>query len=288
MAWRRYLLVPRLVVASLGAPRDQTRAWNRFWSGVHRTGADGDVLWDVAHPHEIGFTATQLRTHADLSLPIVDLGCGNGSRARALAALCPRVVGVDVAAAAIERARTENAEAATVDFRVADAADPVAGSGLAAEIGDANVHVRGVLHVVPPATRPALVRTIAQLLGRRGTLFVSETNAPGDPLDYLVTQGMTPTRMPTMIHRLVASGVRPPSHFGAAEVAEHFPQPPWRVLAEGPTIMYGLPVRPGDQLQRIPSYFAVMRLRERIAEGAVPHAPSDGSTARDLDSAPGE
>jgi hypothetical protein len=66
--------------------------------------------------------------------------------------------------------------------------------------------------------------------------------------------------MPTMIRRLVASGVRPPSHFGAAEVAVHFPQPPWRVLAEGPTMMYGLPVRPGDQLQRIPSYFAVMRL----------------------------
>jgi SAM-dependent methyltransferase len=259
MAWRKYLLVPQLVLASLGAPRNQTRAWNRFWSGVHRTGANGEVLWDVAHPEETGFAAAQLRTHADLSLPMVDLGCGNGSRARALAALSPRVLGVDVAAAAIERARTESAEVATVDFRVADAADPTVGPGLAAEIGEANVHVRGVLHVVPPAARPAVVRTIAQLLGRRGTLFLSETAAPGDPLDYLATQGVTPTRMPTMIRRLVASGIRPPNHFGAAEVAAHFPQPPWRVVAEGPTIMYGLPVRPGDEPQRIPSYFAVVR-----------------------------
>jgi SAM-dependent methyltransferase len=260
MELRRYLLVPRLVLASLGAPRNQTRAWNRFWSSVRRTGADGDVLWDVMHPEEAGFTATQLRTHADLSLPMVDLGCGNGSRARALAALCPRVVGIDVATAAIGRARAESAPVPTVEFRVADVADPEVGPKLAAEIGDANVHVRGVLHVVPPAARPAVVRTIARLLGRRGTLFVSETNPPGHPLDYLASQGVTPTRMPTMIRRLVASGVRPPSHFGATEVAEHFPQPPWRVLAEGPTIMYGQPVRPGEDMQRIPSYFAVLRL----------------------------
>jgi SAM-dependent methyltransferase len=271
MAWRRYLLVPRLVLASLGAPRNQARAWNRFWSGVRRTGADGDVLWDVPHPDEAGFTEAQLRTHADLGLPMVDLGCGNGSRARALAAFCPRVVGVDVSAAAIERARSEtaaNAERAGtveypgVEFRVADAADPALGSRLAAEIGDANVHVRGVLHVVPPPARPAVVRNIAYLLGRRGTLFLSETNAPGHPLDYLATQGVTATRMPAMVHRLVASGVRAPSHFGAAEVAGHFAQPPWQVLAEGPTTMYGLPVRPGDEPQHIPSYFAVLRVAD--------------------------
>jgi hypothetical protein len=47
MAWRKYRLVPRLALASLGAPRDQARAWNRFWSGVHRTGADGDVLYGL-------------------------------------------------------------------------------------------------------------------------------------------------------------------------------------------------------------------------------------------------
>lgn len=272
MTWRRYLLVPRLVLVSLRAPRNQVRAWNRFWSGVRRTGGDGDVLWDVPHPDEAEFTAAQLRTHADLDLPMVDIGCGNGSRARALAAFCPRVVGVDVSAAAVERARAETAASAEVgypgvEFRVADAADPAFGSRLAAEIGDANVHVRGVLHVVPPAARPAVVRNIAQLLGRRGTLFLSETNASGHPLDYLATQGVTATRMPAFVHRLVSSGIRPPRHFGPAEVAEHFPQPPWRVLAEGPTTMYGLPIRPGDEPQRIPSYFAVLRVGDATKPG---------------------
>jgi hypothetical protein len=146
-----------------------------------------------------------------------------------------------------------------VEFRVGDAADPATGPALAAELGDANVYVRGVLHVVPPAARPVVARNIAHLLGRRGTLYLCETNAPGDPLDYLLTQGVTPTRMPTMVHRLVAAGISAPSHFGPAELAEYFPRSQWQVLDEGPTHMYGLPVRPGDAAQRIPSYFAVLR-----------------------------
>lgn len=105
MAWRRYLLIPRLVLSSLGAPRDQARAWDRFWSGVRRTGADGDVLWDVEHQEEIARTARRLRAHADLSLPMVDLGCGNGRRTALLAELCSRVV--DASAAAITHARSE-------------------------------------------------------------------------------------------------------------------------------------------------------------------------------------
>ncbi len=259
MAWRKYLLVPRLVLTSLGAPRDQARAWERFWTGVRSTGSAGEVLWDVEHREETALTAERLRTHADMGLPMVDLGCGNGRRAAMLAGFCPRIVGVDVSAAAIARARAEFGSDPRLEFRVADVTDPATGPALAAEIGDANVYVRGVLHVVAAKARPVVVRNIAHLLGRRGTLHLCETNAPGDPLDYLITQGVTPTRMPAMVHRLVAAGITPPSHFGAAELAEHFPRSRWRVLAEGPTHMYGLAVRPGEAPQRIPSYYAVLR-----------------------------
>jgi hypothetical protein len=104
-----------------------------------------------------------------------------------------------------------------------------------------------------------VVRNIAHLLGRRGTLYLCETDAPGDPLDYLLAQGVTPTRMPAMVYRLVSAGISPPSHFGAAELAEYFPRSRWRVLDEGPTHMYGLAIRPGEAPQRIPSYSAVLR-----------------------------
>jgi hypothetical protein len=135
------------------------------------------------------------------------------------------------------------------------------GPRLRAELGEANVHIRGVLHIVDPADRPTVVRNLAELVGSRGTAYICETNAPGDSLDYLVMQGATPTSMPEVLRRCVAAGIRPPSHFGPRELAEHFPTADWQVLDSGPTTMYGVPTTPGGAMQRIPSYFAVLRTR---------------------------
>jgi len=260
MSLRKYLLIPQLSVYALLAPRDQAAAWQRYWSGVRSTGADGEVLWDADQPVEASAVAAQLQSHADLRLPLLDLGCGNGRQARALAGLAPRVLGIDASSAAIERAQLEAAEGSagrTLEFRVADVSEPGLGRRLADELGEVNVHIRGMLHVIDPARRPAVVRNLADLLGSRGTAYVCETNLVGDPLDYLLFQGATPTSMPAVVRRLVAAGVRAPSHFGAAEVAEYFPG--WRVPADGPTVMHGVPLRPGGPLQQIPSYFALLR-----------------------------
>ena len=257
MTWRRYLLVPRLLLTSLAAPRSPRRAWERYWSGVDRTGPGGQVLWDTDEPAEFERTAAHLREHADLSLPMVDLGCGSGRQAHALTALAPRVVGLDGAPAAVAHAR--RAWGSTVDLRVADIAEPGLGDRLAAELGDVNVHIRGVLHVLSDAQRRPVTETIAALLGRRGTLYLCETDQGGDPLDYLVAQGARPTHLPPAVHRLIRSGLRPPRHFGPAELAEFFPAPAWRVLAQGPATMFGVPVEPGGGPQRIPARFAVLR-----------------------------
>jgi SAM-dependent methyltransferase len=258
MSWRKYLLIPHLILTSLGAPRSQATAWERYWSTVRRTGPDGDVLWDTDEPAEFELAATQLRQHADLTLPIVDLGCGSGRQARALTSLAPRVVGVDASAGAIAHARRAM-PAGAVDFRIADIAEPGLGARLEAELGAANVHIRGVLHVLDDDQRGTVVDTIAALLGSRGTLYLCESNHTGDPLDYLIAQGARPTHLPAAVHRLIRSGVRAPRHFGPAELAEFFPAAAWRVLAEGPTVLYGVPVEPSAMLQRIPALFAVVR-----------------------------
>jgi hypothetical protein len=65
--------------------------------------------------------------------------------------------------------------------------------------------------------------------------------------------------MPDVVRRLIAAGVRAPSHFGPDQVAEYFPAPQWRVLAQGPTTTHGVPLQPGGPLQQIPSYWAVVR-----------------------------
>ncbi|MGK5682728.1 class I SAM-dependent methyltransferase [Actinoplanes sp. URMC 104] len=258
MSWRKYLLIPRLTLTAIGAPRSQARAWDRFWGDVSRTGPRGDVLWEADEPAELERLTAALRRHADLTLPMVDLGCGSGRQAYALAALASRVIGIDGSAAAIARAQGSAGEVA---FRVAD----VAGSGLGArlhdDLGDANVHIRGVLHVLDDGARAAVAANVAAVLGERGTLYLCETNHTGDPLDYLLDQGARPTRLPPLVDRLIRAGVRAPRRFGPEEVAAAFPGDAWTVLEQGATEVYGVPLEPGGPVQRIPAYYAVVRTR---------------------------
>jgi SAM-dependent methyltransferase len=258
MTWRKYLLIPQLSMYAMTAPRRQDRAWERYWSTVARTGVSGEVLWDAEVPDEIDAVVQRLRARAELSLPLVDLGCGNGRQARALTSLAPRVIGLDASVSAIERARAETPDG-TVEYRVADATQPDLGARLATELGAVNVHIRGMLHVVDPTDRARVVSNLSAMLGERGTAYVSETDVSGDPLEHLLYQGATATSMPDVLRRCVAAGVRAPSQFGPAQVAEYFPAPDWRILDSGPTVMYGVPLRPGDGLQRIPSYFAILK-----------------------------
>ena len=257
MAWRKYLLIPRLMLYGLRAPRSQVLAWERFWSGVHRTGLEGDVLWDAGEPAEFAATAERLRRYAELELPMVDLGCGSGRQSRELAGLVARVVGVDGSAAAIERARQEVSPPG-LEFRVADITAPGFGASLAKELGAANVHIRGVLHILTPAERRSVAANIAALLGDRGTACLCETNPEVDALENLFAQGATPMRLPDRLRRLIAAGIRPPRHFGAAELAEAFPAPQWRVLDSGPATIYGVPQQPGGELEHFRGFSAVL------------------------------
>jgi len=258
VVWRKYLLIPRLTLAALGAPRSQPRAWERYWGGITRTGPGGDVLWEADEPAENELLAQVLRRHADPDRPMVDLGCGSGRQAYALTGFASRVIGIDGSAAAVARA----SDAFTgLTFRVADIASPGLGERLHDEFGDANAHIRGVLHVLDDDARRAVAANVAALLGASGTLFLSETNHTGDPLDYLLDQGARPTRLPPLVHRLISAGVRAPRRFGAEEVAEVFPGDAWHVLEQGATEVYGVPLEPGGPVQRIPAWYAAVRTR---------------------------
>jgi SAM-dependent methyltransferase len=217
------------------------------------------VLWDTGEQATVADTIARLRSHADSSLPLIDIGCGNGRQARALAAYAPRVIGLDQAPAAIERTRFESAEIPDLEFRVADATNPILGTRLSSEFGEANVHLRGVLHIVSDADRAAIVDNLATMIGRRGTVYLCETDVPGDPLAYLLSQGATPRSMPDALRRCVVAGLRPPRHFGRAELDICFPPDRWRVLDAGPTRLLALSLRDGSGPQQIPGFFAVLR-----------------------------
>lgn len=263
MTWRKFLIVPRLAALAARAPRDQARAWDRFWSSVRRTGEGGDVLWDLGSRAEMDAAIAQIRAHADAALPIVDAGCGNGRYTRALAAMSPRALGLDVSAAAVGRARAESEGVANASFRVADMTQPGAGRALLREIGPANVYVRGVLHVLDHEGRLRFVDNVRDLLGDRGAAYVIESDFQGDSLDHLEFQGATAATIPEPLRLCLAAGVRAPAHFSAREFDAYFPAARWDRLAEGSAALHTLPMHNRGRAQRddLAAYFAVLRPR---------------------------
>lgn len=146
-------------------------AWESFWAGTSDT--PGDAIWDsdpsyTAEPH-----IALLEPHADTSLPIVDLGCGNGTQTRYLAGRYRRAVGVDLSAAAVEHARRAD-PGGSAEFLRLDLTDSAAVRDMHERLGDVNVYMRAVIHQCEPQDRLPVAAAVAELVGARGRAFVAE------------------------------------------------------------------------------------------------------------------
>jgi SAM-dependent methyltransferase len=267
VSWRKYLLVPRLAATGAARRLSPAQAWESYWGAVGRTGPDGDVLWDGAGEQELAWWSATARDHLDPALPLLDVGCGNGRLSRLLAPAFPRVLGVDLSPAAIELARRESVGDERVAFEVGDVTADGAGEALAAELGPANVVVRGVLHVLDDEHRRRAARELATVLGDRGRLLLLETNWPGDLLGYLEHLGADHGRLPAVLARLIDHRLPRPDSFGPAELARTFPAPGWTTLLSGPVDID--PVRGDGPAGRrtIPGFSAVLRTSGAVHEG---------------------
>jgi SAM-dependent methyltransferase len=166
MFLRKLAVIPQLIYYMARAPRRQAKAWDVYWRDVRRTGPTGDVLWDTGDSRERDEVLVQLRAHADAALPIVDVGCGNGRFSRLFTQHFPRVIAGDVSAHAVTRAREESAGVERVAFRELDISAPGAGASVHRELdSDANVFMRGVLHVLAPKQRAIAVDNLAAIAG---------------------------------------------------------------------------------------------------------------------------
>ncbi|MET1088415.1 MAG: class I SAM-dependent methyltransferase [Arthrobacter sp.] len=256
-------MIPKLARLSRSAPKDRLLAWDKYWAGITSTGAASEVLWDSGRDDEfMGYRDVLLR-HLDPDLPVVDVGCGHGSFARALAGVFREVVGVDVSAHAVARARAE-AEAqerpvGCIRFEVRDMTAPDAAHGLADERG-ANVFIRGVLHVLRPSDQAALVQNLRVLAGRRGTVFLAETNFQGNAVDYVSHLGATTKGIPAPLERAIRE-LPMPGHFGPAERSAVLPGESWELLEEGAVVIETNPMTDVAAQSLIPGYFAVLRPR---------------------------
>lgn len=254
------LLIPRVVLLSRRAPKNLLTGWNHYWSGVRSTGVGGDVLWDTGDLAEIPAYLPIIQAHMDTSLPLIDLGCGNGRFTRRLAPCFPLAIGIDLSPSAIALARQESVDTPGVQYEAFDVTVAGATKDLAAKYAPANVFVRGVFHVLSPSARIELARNLLPLVGSEGRVFFSETNFRGGSLDYLKSLGATPRRMPQPLQRAMRDLPRP-GHFGAPESAETFPAAQWEVVVDGPSVIETIPLRGPTEPETIPGYFAVMAPR---------------------------
>ncbi len=180
MPLSRYLLIPQLMWYGARSPRDQGLAWDRFWSSIRRTGPDGDVLWDAASADELDRVRARALAHMVTALPVVDVGCGNGRFSRLLAGSFPWVLGIDISAHAVSRAEDESDGVDNVTYRVLDASAAGAGKQLFDEFGEANVFMRGVLHVFDAEQRERAAANLRDLVGQRGGTLGDARERPDD------------------------------------------------------------------------------------------------------------
>ncbi|HET6858685.1 MAG TPA: class I SAM-dependent methyltransferase [Streptomyces sp.] len=180
-------------------------AWEGFWREA--TGEPGSVFWDAEPALTVGLHLSLFEPHmAEPGLAMLDLGCGHGTQTLFLADRYPRVAGVDLSAAAIEHAKRLD-PLGQVRFQQLDASDKEAVHGLHAELGDAQVYMRGVLHQCEPADRQPLADAIAVLVGERGRAFVVELAEGARPVLMDLAQG--PAGPPPKLAPIFAHGIAP-------------------------------------------------------------------------------
>ncbi|MFB7244522.1 SAM-dependent methyltransferase [Streptomyces populi] len=203
-------------------------AWEGFWREA--PGGQGGVLWDAEPALTAAVHLARFEPHLTApDLPLVDLGCGNGTQTRFLADRFPTVVGTDLAPAALDHARTAD-PAGRARYRLLDAADEAEAEALHAELGDANVYMRGVLHQTEPHDRQPLADGLATLTGDRGRVFLVELAEAAGPLLRALAQG--PDGPPAKLAPVFRHGIAP-GEVADAAVPEHLRRAGLTVLASG-------------------------------------------------------
>ncbi|MFI9610163.1 class I SAM-dependent methyltransferase [Streptomyces sp. NPDC052023] len=203
-------------------------AWEGFWREA--PGGPGSVFWDAEPALTAGrHVALFEPLLADPGLPMVDLGCGNGTQTRFLAGRFPRVLGADLSAAAV--AHAEQADpAGQATYRELDAADKAEVEALRTQLGDANVYMRGVLHQCEPGDRQPLADGIATLVGERGRVFLVELAEAAGPLLRGLAQ--SPAGPPAKLAPVFRHGIAP-GEVADAAVPEYLTAAGLTVLASG-------------------------------------------------------
>ncbi|MEM9565449.1 MAG: class I SAM-dependent methyltransferase [Actinomycetota bacterium] len=257
LSWRKLRAGPWIAWFRVrgASSRDYEGQWETYWSRANRGDTANDVLWDAEDDAELQAAMARFTPHVDTSLPVLDLGCGNGRRSRFLTAHFDRVIGVDVSPAAIEMARVQSQDVDRVTFGVLDGLDSRSVVALADEHGPMNLYLRGVFHVIHDRDRPTFLANLRTLLGDAGVLYQLETD--GTALDYFLSNPEdSPSGLPKLMHRVIESGIVPHG-FGADDAEKWFGGDDWEILESGPDVIHAQDI--GGEAGRVPAHRVIAR-----------------------------
>jgi SAM-dependent methyltransferase len=227
-------------------------AWEAFWSEA--PDEQGAVFWDAEPALTAGVHLALFEPHlTDPGLPIVDLGCGNGTQTRFLGDRFRRVVGADLSAAALDHARRAD-PAGQATYRLLDAVEKGEAEMLHAEIGDANVYMRGVLHQAEPDDRQPMVNALAALVGDRGRAFLVELSEAAKPV--LMGLAQSPAGPPPKLAPIFRHGIAP-GEVADSAIPEYLRTAGLTVLAAGELSLTTTEFRPDGTRIELPSTWLV-------------------------------
>jgi SAM-dependent methyltransferase len=230
--------------------------WESYWGSLSGK-EEGEVFWDSAPATGAAVDLSRFQAFASSSLPLIDVGCGNGTQTRFFAGHFRRVIGVDVSEKAVLAAR-ERAFADNIEYRVLDLLDPSAAEALHREIGDANVYIRAVLHQLSPESRPLALRSVEALLGSQGVLYLIELSPTAEQyFGSLIEKHGQP---PPGLARVLQHGIKPAT-LAENELMALFPEARFELLAQGDGAIRTTHPLPEGGFAEVPAVYRVLKLR---------------------------
>lgn len=229
--------------------------WDSFYQKTYGSREGGKALWDVpvesSAAQDLLLMQQQIR---DVSLPLLDVGCGTGDIAVYFASHFPRVIGVDVSPTAIDIAQ-RHATHEHVTFQVLDMTDSRACTALAREMGPMHIYIRGVMHQIEIPDLPVYVDNIRTLLGGKGTLYMIEVAA--HIRNHFLEASSSYHQLPKAVQEIFIANL-PPRGVTPEDISRYYNPEVFRVsLCEPAALHTNLALSNGDRI-KIPAIRAIL------------------------------
>jgi SAM-dependent methyltransferase len=230
-------------------------SWEGYWSTA--TGAPGEIFWDADPPHAAQQDLVLFQDYVDPQLPLIDLGCGNGTQTRFLADHFAGVIGTEISPTAVAIAQTKNA-APNISYRILDVLCPDDAQALHEEIGDANLYMRTVLHQLSPADHATAIQSIERLLGIRGILYLIELSSAAEPyFTQLIKQYGPPPGLARVFQHEITPGM-----LNENDLEALFPPDRFTILCTGQSQIHTVHTFPTGEVAMVPAFYAILRRRQ--------------------------